>query len=238
MALKIIGAGFGRTGTSSLKRALELLGFGKCYHMMEVMRNPDCLPLWADVLDGKPEWDSVFEGYQSSVDWPAAAFYKEQMRHFPDARVILTVRDPESWYRSVSETIYPLSNLMPPVWLMWLNRFRRTRRLVFATIWDGTFDGRFEDREHAIRVFNEHIEAVRNEVPPEKLLVFNVREGWAPLCEFLGVADVPEQPFPHVNDGAVLKRELRTFRVLFASLYAVLALLAVWGIASLLGLMS
>lgn len=236
MALKVIGAGFGRTGTMSLKLALERLGFGKCYHMMEVVRNPGYPSLWAAVLDGEPDWDAVFDGYRSSVDWPAAAFYKEQMNRYPDAKVVLTVRNPESWYRSVSETIYPLSKLMPPVWLMWLKRFRHVRRLTFESIWDGTFDGRFEDRDHAIGVFNEHIEAVRRHVPPERLLVFDVREGWGPLCEFLGIANVPDEPFPHVNEGAAMKRQLRAFRLLSAAVYGVLALLLAWGIVSLTGL--
>ena len=128
--------------------------------------------------------DAVFEGYLSSVDWPAAAFYKEQMNRYPDARVILTVRDPESWYRSVSETIYAFSKLMSPRWLLWVKRFRQMRRLTYEAIWDGTFDSRFEDRDHAIRVFNEHIEAVRNHVPPDRLLVFDVREGWGAALQF------------------------------------------------------
>ncbi len=236
MALKVIGAGFGRTGTLSLKRALERLGFGKCYHMVEVIPNPDNLALWMAVLDGKPDWDAIFEGYQSSVDWPAAAFYREQMDRYPEARVVLTVRDPESWYRSVSETIYSFSKLMPPIWLMWLKRFRQVRRLTYGAIWDGTFDGRFEDRSHAIRVFNEHIESVRKHVPPDRLLVFDVREGWEPLCEFLGIADVPDEPFPHVNEGAAMKRRLRTLRLLLAALYVGLAAVLIWGVVSLLGL--
>ena len=239
MALKVIGAGFGRTGTSSLKLALEQLGFGKCYHATEVLQNPSCLPKWSAVLEGKPDWDDLFEGYQSSVDWPTAAFYKAQMSKYPEAKVILTVRDADSWYRSVSETIYPLSRLMPPIWLGWLSeRARQMRRLFFDAVWDGVFHGRFEDKAHATRIFNEHIEAVKREVRPERLLVFDVREGWAPLCEFLEIPDIPDEPFPHVNEGAVLKGQLRRLRLLFGALYAVVALLLLWGVAALFGLMS
>ena len=107
MTLKVIGAGFGRTGTQSLKVALEELGFGKCYHMQEVMRNPSHFKKWAEIMEGgKADWDALFEGYQSGADWPLAAYYKELMVAYPDAKVILTVRDPERWYESISTTLY------------------------------------------------------------------------------------------------------------------------------------
>jgi hypothetical protein len=95
MTLKVIGAGFGRTGTSSLKQALEDLGFGPCHHMTEVIAHPQQVPVWEAAMNGEPvEWEDVFHAYQSAVDWPSAAFYEPLMERYPDARVILTVRDP------------------------------------------------------------------------------------------------------------------------------------------------
>lgn len=234
MPLKIIGAGFGRTGTSSLKLALEELGFGKCHHMSEIFRNPRTLDLWMDVLDGRANWEAIFDGYQSAVDWPSSAFYKEQMAVYTDAKVVLTVRNPESWYRSASETIYSASQLIAPKWLPWLpNRLRQYRRLVFTTIWDGIFRGKFEEKGTAIAIFNEHIETVKRIVPAERLLVFDVREGWAPLCKFLGVDTIPDEPFPHVNEAAQIKRVIGILRWGWRVLVALVFLLLLFGIAAL-----
>ncbi len=190
--LKIIGAGFGRTGTFSTKTALEELGFGPCYHMVELFEHPEAQKLWEALVAGEPvRWDDIFRGYQSSVDWPACAFYKEQMDAYPDAKVLLTVRDPERWYESVRSTIYRAPDDVPPD--------NAHAQMVSKLIWQGTFDGRFEDKDYAIAVFNRHNEEVQRLVPPEKLLVYNVKEGWEPLCVFLGVP-IPDKPFPHLND--------------------------------------
>jgi len=108
MAIKVIGAGFGRNGTLSLKQALETLGFGKCYHMAEVFQHPEHVPVWRAAAHGKSvDWDAVFDGYQASVDWPSCSFWQEQMARYPDAKVVLSERDPERWYESVMNTIYP-----------------------------------------------------------------------------------------------------------------------------------
>lgn len=233
MTLKVIGAGFGRTGTSSMKVALERLGFGNCYHASEVLFDPERVEQWCDILDGKPpDWEGIFDGYRSTVDWPSSAFYRQQMSAFPEAKVILTVRNPESWYRSVAETIYPISFLMAPRWLCLVSkRVRRMRRLVFEVIWEGELHGRFEDKEAAIAIFNEHIEAVQRTVPADRLLVFNVREGWEPLCRFLGVAPPADEPFPHVNESEELKRAVVQLRSRWRLLYFALGgvLLAVAG---------
>ena len=213
MPLKVIGAGFGRTGTTSLKIALEKLGFGKCYHMSELMKKPQGLDLWLDVLDGKADWDAIFDGYQSACDWQSCTFYREQMAAYPDAKVILTVRNAESWYRSVNETIYPVSHLVAPRWMPWLpGRLRKFRRLVFASIWGGIFRGKFEDQSTAVEIFNQHIENVKREVPAERLLVFDVRDGWEPLCRFLEVDTIPDEPFPRVNEAAEIKRIVSILR--------------------------
>lgn len=199
MPLKLIGAGFGRTGTSSLKAALDMIGFGPCYHMMEVFQHPDHIPLWQSVVDGNlADLNPILVGYNSTCDWPTCSFYEEQMRVNPDAKVLLTVRDPEMWYESALATIYPSStspdNNADPV-------RAGQARFVKKLIWDGHFGGRFQDKAHAIDVFNRHTESVKHRVPAEKLLVFDVQQGWEPLCAFLGIP-VPGTPFPRANDRA------------------------------------
>lgn len=192
--LKVIGAGFGRTGTFSLKNALEELGFGPCYHMREVDQKLGATEQWDAIAGGAPaDWQTLFEGYQATVDWPACTFYKELMHAYPDAKVLLTVRDPEKWYESVSSTIYPSSRRDP---------LSLHAHMVNTLIWERTFNGKFEQKEYAIAVFRQHIEEVKQQVPQEKLLIYDVKEGWEPLCTFLGVEVSPEKPFPHLNDRA------------------------------------
>jgi hypothetical protein len=199
--MQIIGAGFGRTGTLSLKAALEQLGFGPCYHMIEVFKNPGHISTWQAAIDNKPvDWERILARYESAVDFPASVFYKELMAAYPHAKVILSVRDPQRWYESTSETIYKASTM--PFWLPKL--FPALDRLLEQGIWQRVFQGRFTDREFAIGVFNAHIEEVKRAVPKDKLLVFDVKEGWAPLCAFLQVP-VPARPFPHANDRRLMK---------------------------------
>lgn len=196
MTIRVIGAGFGRTGTLSLKFALEKLGFDKCYHMMEVMNQPEHRAEWSKVHRGESiDWQALLEGFQATVDWPSCNFWREQMAQYPDARVILSLRDPERWYDSVMNTIYKSTTASldaddPAV--------RYGAEWAHTIIWDAVFDGRMDDKDHVIRVFNEHNESVKAEVPPDKLLVFEAADGWAPLCEFLEVP-VPDEPYPRVN---------------------------------------
>ncbi len=196
MTIKVIGAGFGRNGTLSLKLALEKLGFDKCYHMLEVREHPDHVRVWRDAARGKAvDWDQVFEGYQSSVDWPTCTFWREQMAHYPDAKVILSERDPEHWYQSVMNTIYPSSlagrqSNDPGV--------KAHMDMIFELIWDGTFGNRMDDKDHVIGVYLAHNQRVKDEVPAERLLVFESSQGWEPLCRFLG-CPVPDEPYPSVN---------------------------------------
>jgi hypothetical protein len=196
MSIKVIGAGFGRTGTLSLKQALEMLGFDKCYHMMEVHLNPGHAQVWSDLADGVvPDWDKLFAGYQASVDWPSCNFWREQMAAFPDAKVILTRRDPEKWYASVMNTIWPSSKAnaqrAEP-------EAKLTSKMVFGLIWDGIFDGRMDDKAYVISQFEAHNQKVIDEVPAEKLLVYEPGQGWEPLCSFLNVP-IPEVDYPRVN---------------------------------------
>ncbi|MEU5876183.1 sulfotransferase family protein [Spirillospora sp. NPDC047279] len=225
--MKVIGAGFGRTGTRSLKAALELLGFGPCYHMSEVIAEPYRVRQWLEVGEGRgPGWDEVFAGYGSALDWPAASYWRELAEHYPDAKVILTVRDPEKWYASVSETIFAsaLAERREQPWrrraVRWLVArrspdFALYPRMARATIMDRIFDGRIDDREHVIKVFERHTAEVEAALPPGRLLVFEAGDGWEPLCAFLGVP-VPDEPFPQANDRAAwqAKRPRRRLRLI------------------------
>jgi hypothetical protein len=196
MPLEIIGPGFGRTGTSSLKIALEHLGFGPCHHMFEVRDNPDLLPDWEAAARGESvDWDKVFSRYRSQVDWPGARYWRELVRHFPEAKVILTVRDPDAWFDSVQATITPFiaargTHPSPHV--------NAIAEMAYRTIVAPVFQDRLSDRDHATRVFREHIAEVQAEIPAHRLLTFDLREGWPPLCNFLGV-EVPDIPFPKTN---------------------------------------
>ena len=223
--MKVIGAGFGRTGTTSLKAALEKLGFDPCYHMTEVFANPEHANFWTAAWCGEPvDWDGVLGDYEAAVDWPACTFYEELMQRHPDAKVLLSVRDPDRWYESTRSTIYELSMLIEksPIrrWifglislLMFGGFTGRRSSLANDIIWEGTFDGRFEDKAYAIGVFERHNEEVKRRVPPERLLVYEVKQGWGPLCEFLGVP-APEQPFPRLNDTAQMRRGIKAIRIL------------------------
>lgn len=205
--MRIIGAGFGRTGTTSLKAALEQLGFAPCYHMMEVIKNPSHVPFWEAVNRGEAvDWRGFFAAYGATVDWPACTYYEQLMDVYPDAKVLLSVRDPERWYTSTYNTIYTIPR-KPTVRIMQLliPSMRRFVRLVNRLVWQDTFQGRFAERDFALRIFNEHNEAVKQKTPPERLLVYDVKQGWEPLCAFLEVP-VPDTPFPHLNDTKTFQR--------------------------------
>lgn len=209
MTLQIIGAGFGRTGTKSLKVALEELGFGKCYHMEEVMKNPARLKQWTEIMEGgEADWDAIFNGYQSGVDWPVSAYYKELMVANPGAKVILTVRDPERWYASFASTLYQVNKRFS-IYFRFIPTLDRFFKGLKKIVWDGIFQNRLDDQAHMIEVFKNHIEEVKRTVPKERLLIFEATQGWEPLCAFLGVPVPTDKPFPHVNDAARLKRMLR-----------------------------
>ena len=190
MTIQIIGAGYGRTGTASLKLALEQIGFGPCYHMTEVFEHPESIPLWVDASKGKPDWDSIFEGYSSCVDFPACTHWRTLMNFYPDAKVILSIRNAGRWFDSVSETI------MSPK-TAGFTRSSSHKEMITRNIYD-LFDGRIHEREHMIECFNAHVQQVKDTVPAERLLVFEAKMGWEPLCEFLDV-EVPSDSYPHVN---------------------------------------
>ncbi len=211
--MKVIGSGFGRTGTLSLQAALQQLGFGPCYHMVEVMRHRGHAHAWLRIARGEPaDWRALFRNFEATVDFPACVYYAELLREFPQAKVVHSVRNKADWYRSSRETIYQSRTVFPS----WSRRMsslidgllEMTERIV----WNGVFEGRFEDEKRAQEIFDEHTARVCATVPAEQLLVFDVREGWAPLCRFLGVA-IPDAPFPNVNDRASMLRAIRLLRV-------------------------
>ena len=226
----------------SLKTALETLGFGPCYHMIEVFEHPEHVGFWEAAWRGGPvDWEALLGGYGATVDWPACTFYGELLERYPDAKVLLSVRDPERWYESTRNTIYEISKITAG---------SRLSRAVFAfvglfvpgvfvigrmgheIIWQGTFGGRFEDKAHAIEVFERHNAEVRQRVPPDKLLVYEVKQGWGPLCDFLGV-ERPDVPFPHLNDTAQMRRRVLLVRAISFAPHALLALLTVAAITLL-----
>jgi len=191
MALKVVGAGVGRTGTHSLKVALEQLTGGRCYHMIEVFARPGDAEIWAAVMRGvPPDWDEFLAEFDAAVDWPAGGAWRELSAAYPDAPVLLSTRDPDSWWRSASNTIFETidrGKVPPdPAW----------REMVDAMFERFTTDWR--DEQSAKAAFVAHNEAVRAEVPADRLVEWQPGDGWEPLCRALGV-DVPAEPFPHVN---------------------------------------
>jgi hypothetical protein len=192
MALDVIGAGLGRTGTFSLKFALEYLGFGPCHHMAEVRANARSqLPKWLAAIDGGADWDWVFQGYRSAVDHPGCAFWRELVVRYPDAKVILTVRDPDAWFRSVSETIFS-----PQMRALFTDG--PLAKFMSVTVW-GDFIDRIDDRDYMTDYFRRWTDEVSATVPAERLLVFEAKHGWQPLCDFLGLP-IPDVPYPRTNE--------------------------------------
>ena len=208
MPIKIIGAGFGRTGTLSVHTALEQLGL-PCYHMFEVIENPankSHLAFWRKVANSpegsQQDWEQVFGNYQATVDNPGCCVWRELMAAYPDAKVLLTVhpRGPDAWYESTYSTIYFTERLWQFKLLKLLTPFGRNfGDMAQKLIWQRSHRGSMAGREAAIAHYQQHIEEVKAAVPPEKLLVFSVDQGWGPLCDFLG-KPVPEGAFPNVND--------------------------------------
>jgi Sulfotransferase domain len=201
MTLKVIGAGFGRTGTLSLKAALDELGLGPCYHMVEVNARPEHDAMWLALARGEAsDWRPMLKGYASTVDWPTTYFWKELAAANPQAKIILTLRDPEAWYRSAAATIFArmleFEALRADPDAVDEAR-RRHMEMVNTIVVEKTFGGLL-DKAHAIQVFNAHNEDVRRSVPRERLLAYEPGEGWEPLCAFLGVP-VPAAPYPKVN---------------------------------------
>ncbi len=197
MALAVIGSGFGRTGTKSLKEALELIGFAPCHHMHEIVAHPEQVAHWQTIAAGKPvNWDDVFAGYKSQVDWPGAHVWRELATAYPDAEVVHTQRPAETWWASYSKTIGKLMAAyrqipLPPHITAILDAWK-------TMVGDTVFSGKFTDRDTCIAAYNRNNQQVRDTIPANRLLVFDVAEGWEPLSKFLGVP-APSTAFPHHN---------------------------------------
>lgn len=201
MSLEVIGAGFGRTGTLTLKIALEILGFQRCYHMIEVIHSPPKVAdTWLDAISGKiPDWDNVFQGFRAAVDWPVIHFLPELIEKYPETKVILTERDPHSWYESTRKTLF---EAMQKVENRWMPKYQK---LGYELIINKTFMGITDNKTHAINIYNSHITWVKQNVPKERLISFDVARGWGDLCNFLSLP-VPQAPFPHKNTTSEFQR--------------------------------
>jgi hypothetical protein len=195
--MQVIGAGFGRTGTMSMQAALELLGY-RCYHMKEVTEHPGHLRAWHEFVAGRApmDWRSLFKDFEATVDFPACAYYRELLCEFPDAKVVLNVREPDRWFDSfltLQQTTdrFRIFRFIP--------RARRFLNFVDLLLPNVFTDPR--DRNRCIEVFERHNREVQEQVPADRLLVFRVQDGWEPLCGFLG-CEVPKGiSFPHLNEG-------------------------------------
>lgn len=190
MGLSVIGAGFGRTGTLTAKLALEALGFRPCHHMAEIFASPQQRTIWRSIAQGQsPDWNAAFAGFRAAVDWPSAYFWRQTSAFYPEAKILLTMRDSESWHASFSKTILPhIVQGNDPETL--------GVRLIAQTV----FHGRPDDRAHAISVYEKNNADVQRAFPKDRLLVYELGAGWAPLCRFLG-APVPDLPFPQTNSA-------------------------------------
>ncbi|MGW1062080.1 sulfotransferase family protein [Micromonospora rubida] len=212
MPLDVIGAGFLRTGTTSLKLALERLGYEPSYHMRVLNAEPARAADWlAAARDpGATDWDQIFDGFRSSVGSPGTAFWRQIVDANPEAKVVLTVRDPQSWYDSTASTIKHTPASPALVRLLTWGRAKSGDSLLEEAqqMLSEREGSQFTDREEALAAFQRHVDAVRAYVPPERLLIFNVREGWGPLCAFLGRPE-PTEPFPVENDRASFRRRQR-----------------------------
>lgn len=207
--MRVIGAGLGRTGTSSLKVALEQLLAAPCYHMIELFENLHHIPLWrAAALGNPPDWHDMLADYGATVDWPSASFWLELSEAYPEAIVLLSLRDAESWWDSAHETIFSVGDMAPETdWYAMWNDILIHR-----------FTNQLQDKQACIDAFNRHNDLVRKTIPPERLLEWFPGEGWGPICSALDLP-IPDDPFPHTNirqefhdTSKELKEELKTVK--------------------------
>jgi hypothetical protein len=213
--LQVIGVGMHRTGSMSVKAALERLGVGPCYHGMEALRRCTDGDHWLAAYEagGQYDWALIFDGYRATMDWPTVYFWEQLAAAYPDAKILLTYREPEDWWNSHVEMFQrglEFNQQLTDEQRQWAQEsgFARMQEAL-ATVVPTVFDGRIFDKEHCLQVFAEHYERVRRTVPAERLLDYRVQDGWGPLCRFLGVA-VPPEPYPRVNVGDNLVHNIRT----------------------------
>lgn len=187
--MKLIGAAFPRTGTMSVKNALEILGVGNCYHMNEVFLNPSHVATWNDTLMNRmPNWREFFLGYSVTLDVPACLFWKELSETFPEAKVLLLRRNPSDWYESMKETVAEVVS----------DESDSPISMIRKVFFERYLEGRFGDRDYAISRFEKYCEEVEEAIPLKRLLIYEVSDGWEPLCEFLNKS-IPPDLFPMKN---------------------------------------
>lgn len=195
MSLKVIGAGVGRTGTKSLKKALEVLFEQPCYHMVEIFDKPAHIDYWAEMSSGgEPKWDWVFDGYDATVDWPAASFWHEIADAYPEALVLLSIRDAEAWYDSARATIFEPDRPSP-----------EAIKTMMKVLKEERFASDVLDKDIAIAAYNAHNDSVRSAVSADRLLVWEPGDGWDSICAALDLP-VPDVPFPRMNTRADFER--------------------------------
>ncbi|MEZ4796833.1 MAG: sulfotransferase [Flavobacteriaceae bacterium] len=208
MSIKVIGAGFPRTGTTTLKKALETLGYKDTYHFKDLIANPKKLKYWKDLEEkGDTNFEALFDGFQATVDFPGYPYYKILLKKYPDAKVILTKRDVDKWYESTLKTVWKAGpqTVLAKIVLLTKMLFNTSLRHTFkcikfmrSTYLKKQFSNNFASETHAKEVFFKHIEEVKNHVPENQLLIYDVSEGWQPLCNFLD-KPIPKEDFPHLN---------------------------------------
>ena len=197
--IKVIGAGFGRTGTHSLATALEILGFRPCYHMLELQRNPNHINFWSKVLEKQnADWQEFFQPHNSTVEWPAVSFLSQILAAFPEAKLVLTLRDPDDWYESAADTIFDaleisLHNPNPDQ----QDQARFARRLILRRV----FSNKYKDNDFVLGIYKRQISSAIEQVPREPLLLYCISEGWESLCAFMEI-EPPGKPLPWVNKRA------------------------------------
>jgi hypothetical protein len=211
--MKVIGVGFGRSGTMSLKQALEDLGGGPCLHMIDLIRNNDLIPPWQDAaIDGNVDFDRMFEGFDSTIDWPGCTYWKDLIEYYPDAAVLLNYRDFDGWYKSVNNTIVAVrkasmagelkqdANRPPPPPELW--------QVIGKLIYDVDFQGKVEDEAWMREMYAARIEEIKATVPAERLTLFKLEDndGWTSLAAMLGV-EAPTKEFPHLHDTNEFRTE-------------------------------
>ncbi|HZK98952.1 MAG TPA: sulfotransferase [Caulobacteraceae bacterium] len=201
MALEVVGSGLGRTGTKSLQTALNMLGFGPCHHMVEVFGHPESTALWIEAGAGRPDWEAIFGGYRSMVDYPGARYWRELAAFYPDAKVLHSVRDPDQWFDSTQATIFAPNSLVTSEGPL----------SAFFQSFAGDIRDHLNDRAFMTDHFRHHTEAVKRDIPPERLLIYQAGDGWGPLCAFLGVP-IPDAPYPRENSRGDFIARAAAFR--------------------------
>jgi len=202
VTLKVIGTGFGRTGTDSMRNALNILGVGPTHHMFELDEGAPLRAPWLDLVNGaQPDWEMLFAGYYACIDWPSAYYWRPLIAAYPEAKVLLTMRSAESWWNSFEATI-----------LKYIQSGDDPNGFAHLLVAEQVFHGRPDDREHAIAIYNQNVEEVMATVDPERLLIHNLGDGWKPLCRWLDLP-VPEVSYPSGNTSQDFVKHIGSYGV-------------------------